>query len=231
MWHRFNVLRLEQALRTVSPDDDIAMAYWDETSDETLKFGIPEILTKATVMIDNKEVPNPLRSYTYQQEIVPGANADDMYSKKKGTTTIRYPFSGIQTPPEAASIAAKHNEEMKKRFPTDEKVVEELNRNVLEWLHGGEPSNDQPSRVNSLYNAYARSLNTKSFNVFSNTPSAKKIPQDMSLESPHSHMHLAIGGFTMKGGFHSGRVEGANGDMGENETVCVYTCNNNCTTS
>ena len=76
-------MRLEQALRTVCPEDDIAMPYWDQTSAENLTGGIPAILTKDTVQIDGAMVPNPLKSFTLPRAIE-AANADMFYAKPQG---------------------------------------------------------------------------------------------------------------------------------------------------
>jgi len=63
------------------------------------------------------------------------------------------------------------------------------------------------------------------FTVFSNTSSASQWnvehPQDqvVSLESPHNSIHLAVGGFDLPNQTDYSPIDGANGDMGENDTA------------
>jgi len=59
--------------------------------------------------------------------------------------------------------------------------------------------------------------------TFSNSQSAHRWRQAhdshvVVLEEPYYLVHLSVGGFTLDGGFESGLISGANGDVGENET-------------
>ena len=47
------IIRIEQALQTVCPGEDVCMHYWDETSEETLEHGLPPILTDEKVKFGN----------------------------------------------------------------------------------------------------------------------------------------------------------------------------------
>ena len=40
-WHRVYLLRLEDALRSIPDCADVTLPFWDETSDESLKKGMP----------------------------------------------------------------------------------------------------------------------------------------------------------------------------------------------
>ena len=93
-WHRVYVLRLEQALQSIVPS--VMMPYWDETSDDTLKHGIPRILTDEKVTLDGVEIDNPLRSYVLQKRVNDAVKGDDNnYTKPAGYETVRYPLSGL----------------------------------------------------------------------------------------------------------------------------------------
>jgi len=67
-WHRAYVLRIEQALQTVV--STAVLPYWDWTSDESLKSGIPTAITDEFVLIDNVKVRNPLLDFTFPVDLV-----------------------------------------------------------------------------------------------------------------------------------------------------------------
>ena len=78
--------------------------------------------------------------------------------------------------------------------------------------------------------AYERCLDAPNYTVFSNTTSAAQwntnLPVGtrvvMPLEQPHNDIHLAVGGYDVPSGPNQGDfspIEGANGDMGENDTA------------
>lgn len=219
-WHRFYVLRLEQALQTVCPEDDITMAYWDQTSKESLEEGIPKTLTDDEVYIDGVKVPNPLKCYKLPVEIK-RFQADEYYNKNKGYETVRYPLSGIQSPPEAEQQARKHNEKMYELFPAKKKdgnsrnLVDVLNGNIVAWLNQGDPTASNP---NSVRGQYVSCLHATNYNSFSNTESASH-SGEVALEKAHNSIHLAIGGFDIPGQGNVDEIRGANGDMAENETA------------
>ncbi|WP_232443686.1 tyrosinase family protein [Burkholderia ubonensis] len=104
-----------------------------------------------------------------------------------------------------------------------------LDRNVVNWLtsfivvHGKKIE----THVKAQYEAC---LNAPNYTVFSNTTSAaqwnENLPQGAThivpLESPHNHIHLAVGGYDVPTGPNAGDdspIRGANGDMGENDTA------------
>eukprot|EP00112_Aurelia_sp_Birch-Aquarium-sp1_P001422 Seg1152.4 transcript_id=Seg1152.4/GoldUCD/mRNA.D3Y31 product=Tyrosinase protein_id=Seg1152.4/GoldUCD/D3Y31 len=204
-WHRRYLLRLEQALQTVC--EDVMLPYWDETSDEALQYGLPEILTADTLPIDGKFVKNPLKSFTFPEGICCG-EGDLEYRKAKGYETVRYPFSGIESPAKDKAIAAKHNGEVLKS-KTD--TVKALNHNIIDWLFG-------TKKLPGIKDHYASCLDASTYNAFSNITSAK-VSYETALEEPHDSIHLAVGGYTSEGGQSFGKIQGANGDMGENETA------------
>ncbi|XP_057305524.1 uncharacterized protein LOC130642685 isoform X1 [Hydractinia symbiolongicarpus] len=222
-WHRLYLLRVEQALQTVIPGKDVALHYWDQTSEESLQHGLPSILTRKTVMIDGKEEVNPLLSFTLPRQI--DADENSFYKKPIHYTTVRYPFSGIMNPKTAAEIANKHNEKLSRLNKSPDEL---LNENIKYWLNHGF------GKKNSVVSSYEDCLDETDYNKFSNTSSARiKGTVAISLEQPHNDMHLSIGGFSLpKTNEHGeierdnnghpiiqnyGLVEGANGDMGANE--------------
>lgn len=77
---------------------------------------------------------------------------------------------------------------------------------------------------------YLRCLDAPNYTVFSNTTSAAQWNDDVtksgrpgatvkSVEGPHNGIHLAVGGFEIPGQQDQSPIDGANGDMGENETA------------
>ena len=219
-WHRFYCLRLEQALQTVLPDGDVALHYWDQTSEETLQFGIPEIAVNKTVMIDGVEVRNPLRSFTIPREII--GKKDSFYNKPAGYTTTRYPYSGIRNPEVALDLAMKHNEKINNISESSDKLLQE---NVIYWLnHGKYPQrSDHPD---TIYKEFLLSMEEPDYNRFSNTSSST-----VSIEQPHNDVHLVIGGapypeLNSDGSVHVdddgeviwSSVQGARGDIADTET-------------
>ncbi|XP_057305526.1 uncharacterized protein LOC130642711 [Hydractinia symbiolongicarpus] len=224
-WHRLYLLRVEQALQTVLPGEDVALHYWDQTSEESLRHGLPSILTRKTVMVDGKEEVNPLLNFTLPKQI--DADENSLYKKPIHYTTVRYPFSGIRNPKTAAEAAEKHNERI---FELDKSPDKLLNENIKYWLNHGYKSK------NSVVSGYEDCLDETDYNKFSNISSAKvKGRVAFSLEQPHNDMHLSIGGYSLPKMNENGEierdendnpimqnyglVEGANGDMGANEVA------------
>jgi tyrosinase len=112
-WHRIYVLKLEQALQTIVPD--VAMPYWDETAEATLKQGIPSILTQEQFELDGELIDNPLRSFTLPAALIDDMNfpsqgdTEHIYEKPTGYQTVRYPLSGLVGTAEARAATAAHN--------------------------------------------------------------------------------------------------------------------------
>jgi tyrosinase len=230
-WHRAYLHRLEKALQSIVPG--VALAYWDETEEESLKLGIPEYFLSPTYVCQNREVidPNPLFSYTFQANItdrlspIPDAN----YSKAAGYQTVRYPFSGLVGTKKSRERTAVHNEELNKKGMDETNKM--LNLNVVTWLNEVQFTNTRGKTIKAnVRYKYGACLNAPNYTVFSNTTSAQKWNDDRAethgfvpivpLESPHNSMHLAVGGFQIKKHKQDfNQYTGANGDMGENDTA------------
>ena len=241
-WHRVYCLKVEEALRTIVPD--VTLPYWDETSEDSLKMGIPKALTQQTVLlpkreddpegttyitVDGKEyrrVDNPLISFTLPEKI------DDLkndpvqpyaYTKHAGYTTVRYPLSGLVGTEEARIKTLIHNDKYS-YYPDN---VTLLDKNIVAWLNAGAtrpPHDHSPPRPGSIHSKFVNCLQAPTYTLFSNTVSASaynaKHPEApvTPLESPHNDIHLAVGGYDFPG-FRVGQVAGSNGDMGENNTA------------
>lgn len=227
-WHRVYLKKLEEALDLAVPG--VALAYWDETSEESLARGIPHSLTDEIfhykTLDGNGQVQppirNPLRSYKFPVTVDDASNDDKQYRKPEGYETVRYPLSGLVGTKEAAM----KSEELNKRFPTIKEQVELLNTNVKAWLNGSEPveniGSEDPKIVN-VEKKFRECLAAPTYTLFSNTTSASvhnKATGELviPLESPHNAIHLAVGGVNNPGS-EDGLIKGANGDMGENNTA------------
>lgn len=244
IWHRVYVLKLEEALQSVVPD--VMMAYWDETSSESLKHGIPKILTqekfkfsdaKYNGELKGKEIDNPLRSFVLSMALSDDMNmptqgdTNHIYAKPKGYETVRYPLSGLAGTAEARKTTKKHND----KYTDPVHNVKLLNQNIKQWLHGippEEPVAKTPEEKFSIYRRYQQCLLAPNYTAFSNITSAAawnrgSQQQDVviALEDPHNDVHLAVGGFDDlargKDKQEDGIKAGANGDMGENNTAAM----------
>lgn len=220
-WHRAYLLRIEDALRSIAGCAAVTLPFWDETSDESLAKGVPWALTIETWTLDGVEIPNPLKSFTFNRNIADHLSPfpDTDYSKPLGYETVRYPLSGLVG--SAADLAATkiHNAQ----YPDPATNVDLLNKNVVAWLTskvivGG------VAISNNVHDKYARCLEAPNYTVFSNTTSQQEWNDNAaapagSLESPHNSIHLAVGGFDLPKVMDASPIEGANGDMGENDTA------------
>jgi tyrosinase len=219
-WHRVYLVKLEEALQSIPGCGDVMLPFWDESSEASLKGGVPWALTQKDFELNGATIPNPLRSFVFSKGIVdhlsPVPDAD--YSKPKGYETVRYPLSGLVGTNDKAATE-KHNAQ----YPNYEENVKLLNQNVAAWLSsyviiGGKPFS---SNVSDKYKAC---LDAPNYTAFSNTTSAQQWREDgdvqmMSLESPHNSIHLAVGGFEVPGQKSESPIDGANADMGENDTA------------
>lgn len=219
-WHRAYLIRLEDALRRVPDCEDLALPFWDETSDESAAEGIPWALTDETVELDGETVANPLRSFVMNKAIVdhlsPFPDAD--YSKPIGYETVRYPLSGL-VGPQDKEATERHNA----KFPNYDKNVDLLNRNVVAWLTSSITVDGKTIPTN-VRKKYEDCLAAPNYTAFSNTTSAAEYNDHAAvtavpLESPHNSIHLAIGGFDVPSEKDFSPIPGANGDMGENDTA------------
>jgi tyrosinase len=168
------------------------------------------------------------------------------YTKPPGYKTVRYPYSGLAGDGEA-DAAEVHNEDIDDNF-SEEQVNELLNKNIKNWLGDSSKLDTGKKRYNGYGEKYKRCLKAPNYTVFSNTTSATQWNEDhyngaksyapeglskddyvnldhtspdavVPLETPHNGLHLAIGGYEIPGGFTVDSRQGANGDMGENETA------------
>ena len=249
-WHRLYCHRLEQALQSVleKGKERVALHYWDESSEETKKKGLPDIVTHKKVKIGGKSVSNPLFKFTLpmpingfvskKKEDVPSFDVNGpFYKKEVGYDTCRYPYSGIRNPHAAKEAAERHNASIK-----EEDAIPHLQENIKRWLLGGNTGEvckkgEECELVMGVAEQFTYCLKTQEYNPFSNTTSAgcDKLGSFASIEQPHNDLHLAVGGFTQpeinKDGSVKedaqgnlmllGPIHGANGDMGANE-VAAY---------
>jgi tyrosinase len=222
-WHRVYILKLEDALRSIKGCEDVTLPFWDETSDQSTTKGIPSALTQKDFVLDGQTIANPLRSFAFTRGIVdhlsPIPDAD--YSKPKGYETVRYPLSGLVGTDADRAATDKHNAQ----YPDFEKNVGLLNDNILTWLNATVIVDGKPLPGGGHVKAkYEACLNAPNYTVFSNTTSAAQWFDDkdvnvVPLESPHNSIHLAVGGFDLANIFNASPIDGANGDMGENDTA------------
>lgn len=222
-WHRVYLHKLEKALQSIKGCEDVMLPFWDETNEDTLTNGVPWALTAENFTFsDGETVPNPLRSFVFPKGIVDNAieTGTYNYSKPQGYETVRYPYSGLVGTDTDKIATAEHNA----KFPYSVGVAY-LNDNVITWL----TSSEKPNGVNErgfVLDQFKNCLNAPNYTVFSNTTSAAEWNSNLPagfdpivpLESPHNSIHLAVGGFEIKG-YDASKVEGANGDMGENNTA------------
>lgn len=214
-WHRVYVLEVEQALQSIVPG--VMLPYWDETSELSKTLGIPTVLTDENYMFaDGTQISNPLKSFIFPVDVVDTMWGDNgLYTKPAGYETVRYPLSGLVGTPDAATATAAHNA----KFPNYDQQQVYLNTNIVDWLKGTDSST---INITSLFESC---LDAPNYTAFSNTSSAGAWNAQNSgktvvpLESPHNDIHLAVGGFDLKGQKGFDNIPGANGDMGENNTA------------
>lgn len=223
-WHRAYMYDLEKALQSIPGCAEVMLPFWDETSQDSLTGGLPEALTWETFELDGEVIPNPLRSFVLPVDIVDAVQGDNsLYSKPAGYETVRYPLSGLVGTDADRAATAAHNA----KFSDYDKNVELLNQNVATWLTGVPIVQGKPLG-GMVQQKFVRCMDAPTYTLFSNTTSARAYnaahPPAQSvvpLESPHNSMHLAVGGFDVPGQFDASPIDGANGDMGENDTAAL----------
>lgn len=228
-WHRVYLLKVEKALQSIPGCADVMLPFWDETSKDSLKNGIPWALTNETFDLDGVPIPNPLRSFKFTRSITDNistdtGDADDPnYSKPLGYETVRYPLSGLVGSPSEQKATKAHNA----KYPDYAKNVDLLDKNIVTWLTTQSIviPNQAPIPAN-VHQQFLDCLDAPNYMLFSNTTSAGQWNDDnntaiVPLEQPHNLIHLAVGGFDVPGptGFDADQIAGANGDMGENDTA------------
>ena len=136
--------------------------------------------------------------------------------------------------PEDRRKTAEHNS----AYTNQATNTDILNENVTQWLLGTVKIPKDPAypdvAVPDTYSVRAKfytCLDAPNFTVFSNTASQAQWTKDtresdslihptiFSLESPHNAIHLALGGFYERGVYHASPIEGANGDIGDNNVA------------
>jgi tyrosinase len=224
-WHRVYLVKLEEALQSVPGCQNVMLPYWDETSAESLANGIPWALTQKEFVLDGQTIPNPLRSFVFTRNIkdnISGDNPD--YSKPKGYETVRYPLSGLVGTAADRAATEAHNA----LYPNYDQNVGFLNTNIVNWLTSTVIVDGKPIGGGRVADKFKTCLDAPNYTVFSNTTSAAQWNEDRAgggapvvvpLESPHNSIHLSVGGFDVPNVFDASPIEGANGDMGENDTA------------
>ncbi|XP_066916773.1 uncharacterized protein [Clytia hemisphaerica] len=213
-WYRAYLLRLENALVNNTPvgdQDKGALHYWDETSDESLKDGLPSLLTVDFVEIDDfgNTIPNPLLGYILPNAI-PLNEANQKYTKAAGYTTCRYPFSGLMNPRNPSKYTT--NSQLQNnylnlllRYPEDY-----LNQNIVHSL------NNLHHPLIPIKEMYERCLDIDNYNQFSNIVSATG--GQISLEQASINMLHTLGGNSPPSKeFQIELVAGSHGDLGAKE--------------
>lgn len=218
-WHRVYLYKLEKALQSIPGCQDVTLPFWDETSEDSLKKGIPWALTDENFELDGVKIPNPLRSFVFNRSITDNINGDNPnYSKFVGYETVRYPLSGLVGTKEDRATTECHN----KQYPNYAQNVQVLNLNIIAWLTSYIVVKGKPIQTN-VHQKYIDCLDAPNYTLFSNTTSAQQWNQDygtaiVPLESPHNSIHLAVGGYDAPT-YDRSPIPGANGDMGENDTA------------
>jgi tyrosinase len=236
-WHRVYVLKLEEALQSITGCEDVMLPFWDQTDPESLKNGIPRALTDENFELDGVLIPNPLRSFKFPRNITDHISGDNPnYSKPAGYETVRYPLSGLVGNNEEIEKTNEHNA----KYPNYEENVKILDSNIVDWLTSTVINYEGKTISTSVKKKYEDCLKAPNYTIFSNTTSASEwnsqrqtidpstgapIENDLykkvvPIESPHNSIHLAVGGFDIPGsGNQLSKIPDANGDMGENDTA------------
>ena len=144
-----------------------------------------------------------------------------LYKPSAPYETVRYPLSGLVGTQADYDATQRHNSQ----FPNYEQNVAILNGNIVNWL-GAYIIVDGKRMPTGVKKKFENCLNAPNYTVFSNTTSAAEwnigLPQGahvVPLESPHNDIHLAVGGFDVPNQPDFSPIQGANGDMGENDTA------------
>ncbi|KAK4186211.1 hypothetical protein QBC35DRAFT_501904 [Podospora australis] len=241
-WHRAYLHRLEEALRSAPGCENVSMAYWNETktdlapdedgNSQKVFSGVPPaaFLNRTHTFQDGRTIPNPLFSFKLSKSIVDNttpADANGNYSKPIHYETVRYPFSGLVGKADIDATEV-HNQTWKDLGEQETDKI--LCDNVFRWLNKQEFKNSQGKTIYAgVGKKFQDCLDAPNYTVFSNTTSAKAWNDDhmdemgfksvVPLESPHNSIHLAVGGFELPDQGSRNVIEGANGDMGENDTA------------
>jgi tyrosinase len=245
-WHRVYLIKIEEALQSIKGCEHVMLPFWDETDEYSTTHGVPWPLTREFFELDGKKIPNPLRSFVFPQNITDHISGDDPnYSKPRGYETVRYPLSGLVGSATEIEATKKHNDQ----YPDYKKNVKLMDQNVMNWLNSFIVINDKLMSTSITqkfkdcllvpnYTLFSNTTSAAQWNserqlvdpatgkpYTSEIDPATGKPYDndpykivVPLESPHNSIHLAIGGCDVPG-YDASPIEGANGDMGENDTA------------
>jgi len=188
-WHRVYVLKLEQLLQTFVPD--VTLPFWDETSVESQKWGLPETLTHPTFTFSNGEtIVNPLRTTL----LPPVENIHSATTAAAKSTTPLDMTADVTA--DSSTSSGEEGDAPDETPSSPEDPVSALNATIVSWL------NDTPAggtRVN-LVEQYTACLEAPNFVLLSNTASQEwyntthHAHHVVSLEAVHHHVHLAVQG-------------------------------------
>jgi tyrosinase len=134
---------------------------------------------------------------------------------------LGYPLSGLVGSDADRAATQTHNAQ----YPNYAQNVQLLCQNVVAWLNASIVV-DGKTILTGVKHKYITCLEAPNYTVFSNTTSAQQwntnladsAPSVVPLESPHNDIHLSVGGFDIPGADFS-PIDGANADMGENDTA------------
>jgi tyrosinase len=247
-WHRVYCLKVEEALQSIPGCEEVTLPYWDQTATyleeatgEWVVQGVPWALTVPSIKTeDGQDMPNPLLSFRFPIEVLDEVPSDkNEFTRPQGYETVRYPLSGLVGDEAMRQASEVHNQQ----YPDYTTNVQLLDQNVVAWLTNtlelpgqpgkpGQPDQPPTKRPIGVAHEFERCLDAPNYTVFSNTTSAQQWnetydpssdPQHLvvPLESPHNHIHLAVGGFDVPGQGDFSPIAGANGDMGENDTAAM----------
>ncbi|KAJ0341912.1 hypothetical protein COL154_005979 [Colletotrichum chrysophilum] len=135
-WHRAYLLRVEKALQSAPGCGHLALPYWNQTSESSLKGGLPSIFTdKSYTFASGDTINNPLYSYT-MQKAVDGLkySSNATHAKPVGYTTVRYPYSGRVASEEVAEVKSRNSS--LEALP-QKTITGALDENIRKWLAPG----------------------------------------------------------------------------------------------
>src|SRR5271166_2076812 len=174
-WHRVYLVKLEEALQSIPGCEEVMQPFWDETSDDSLKNGIPWALTQENFVLDGQTIPNPLRSFILNQNIKDNISGNDPdYSKPKGYETVRYPLSGLVGNAKERAATKAHND----KYPNYDENVKRLNQNIVNWLTSTIVKNKKTIST-SVKKQFTSCLDAPNYTVFSNQTSAQQWNDDL----------------------------------------------------
>ena len=130
-WHRMYIFKLEEALRSVRGCQDVTLPYWDETSTDSQVNGIPWALTRPTVKLDGKTIPNPLCSF----KLTPRSSIESQMTSPSTASRRATRLSATHSPGLVGTADAKRQSgEHNADFTDYTRDVRLLNQNIINWL-------------------------------------------------------------------------------------------------